>query len=154
MKARPTKQLLLTVLALGATALVTQPVTRAHGDVSLAFNGVPAAPTVTFSSAPSWELIPGTGVAQVLDSQRPSYDLFRYGSRYYVYNNGYWYRASQLNRPFVLTDERYVPMAFASVPVNQWRSYPTGWTNPKNPHYSGRHDNGKHMGQKHGKMKH
>jgi hypothetical protein len=147
MKARSTTRFLLTALVLGVTALVTEPDSAAGGDGSRAWNRVPTAPAVTFRSTPGWEMIPGTGVAWVREHERPDYDLFRYGSRYYIYNDGYWYRAARLNRPFVVIDERNVPIAIADVPHDQWRSYPPGWMNPKNPHYSGKHDNRKRTGQ-------
>ena len=97
-----------------------------------------------------WETISGTRVSWVREQDRPNYDLFRYGSRYYIYNEGYWYRSDRLNQRFTVVDERYVPMAFSTVPNNRWRSYPPGWMNPKNPHYSGRHDNGHDKGHDEG----
>jgi hypothetical protein len=144
MKSRQTRQLLLMALVLGATALATETTPAAATEVIVTRHLGTAPPRVMFSTAPRWELIPGTGVALVIADQRPSYDLFRYGSRYYAYDNGYWYRSSRLDRRFVAIEERYVPIQIAGVPNERWRSYPAGWMNPKNPHYAGRHDNGNH----------
>ena len=138
MKVPSTTRFLLTVLVLGAA-------TVAAGSAFAA----PAAPVVIFRTAPRWDVIPGTLVARVRDNERPDYDLFRYGSRYYAYDNGYWYRSARLDRPFVVINERSVPIAIAAVPHDQWRSYPPGWMNPKNPHYSARHDNRNSGGKSH-----
>ncbi|MEO5618785.1 MAG: hypothetical protein ABIS67_13540 [Candidatus Eisenbacteria bacterium] len=151
MRARTTTQYLLAVFAFGATVLVSDPFSIAAATESRAWNRVPAAPTVAFSITPRWEVIPGTRVSWVRQQERPNYDLFRYGSRYYIYNDGYWYRSDRLNRRFTVIDERYIPIAFADVPTRHWRSYPPGWKNPKNPHYSGRHDNSDYEKHDHGK---
>lgn len=142
MKARVKTQILLMALVLGAIALATEPASAKKA---------PAPPAITFYSTPRWETIPGTSVAWVGENQRPSYDLFRLGSNYYIYNNGYWYRSAQLDRKYVVIDDRKVPAAFAQIPNDRWRSYPPGWMNPKNPHYSGKHDNGSPKGHDSGK---
>lgn len=143
MKVRSTMQFLVMVLVLGATALVFEPVLPVGGHDSQAGTRAPAPPLITFSSSPHWVTIPGTRVVRLSDSERPDYDVFRYGSRYYLYNDGSWYRSRQPNQRFVVISERNVPLAFSAVPSDHWRSYPPGWRNPKNPHYSGRHDNRK-----------
>lgn len=142
MNHRKSTPLLLSVLLMGATALLALPISASGGTVTMRMSGAPAPPAVVFSATPRWVAIPGTRVERVRESERPSYDLFRYGSRYYVYNDGYWYRSDRLNRGFVAIEERSVPLVFANVSSEQWRSYPPGWSNPKNPHFNGRHDNG------------
>ena len=138
MTSRSSMKLPFPVFALAVIALLAVPITIAAANDSR----IPLAPRVNFVSTPVWETIPGTSVFSVRDQERPSYDMFRYGSMYYIYNDGYWYRSSGLNRKFAFIDERHVPMAFAGIPNDHWRTYPVGWTNPKNPHFSGRHDNG------------
>ena len=140
---------LLPALVLGLMAFAAVP---AHAGevvrvrtVSLA----PAAPRITFTTSPHWVTVPGTTVYRVRDDERPSYDMLRYGSRYYVYDQGYWYRSSRWNGPFVTIEERYVPTVFYDVPRTHWRNYPPGWANRKNPHSTGRHDNGRHKGGNH-----
>ncbi len=150
MKSRSTTQLLITVLVLSAAAFTAQGA-QASGDV-VVITRAPMAPVVVFRSPSMWETVPGTRVMWVRDADRPAYDMFRYGSRYYIYNDGYWYSSRQQNGRYMVIDDRRVPLAIARVPDHQWRSYPKGWMNPKNPHYSGRHDNGMKMG-KHGKGK-
>jgi hypothetical protein len=86
------------------------------------------APTVSFSTAPHWTAIPGTGIYQVRASERPKYDLFRYGANYYVYQNGGWYKASRTNGPYASITVDAVPPTFRSVRQNYWVTYPTGWT--------------------------
>jgi hypothetical protein len=138
MKARSTTRFLITALVLGATALATEPVPAAGGDDSRTWAQTLAAPVVTFREAPRWEMIPGTRVAWVRGEERPDYDLFRYGSGYYIHKNGHWYRSNRLNRPFLVINERSVPVAIAAVPRDRWRNYPPGWMNPRKPNSSGR----------------
>jgi hypothetical protein len=144
MRACTTTKLLIAVLALGAAAtMMGGPTATANAGESRTWNRVPQPPAVTFRRAPIWEVIPGTRVSWIRERDRPNYDLFRSGSSYYLYNDGYWYRSNRLDRRFTVIQERYVPMAFSGIPDNHWRNYPPGWRNPRNPHYSGRHDNGR-----------
>ena len=53
--------------------------------------------------------------------------MFRYGSNYYVYDNGYWYRANRWNGPFVAITFNAVPGDFRTVPRREWRTYPSEW---------------------------
>lgn len=150
MRTRSTTHLVLPSLLLGLFALIAVP-THATDlvrvrTVSLA----PAPPRVLFSTNPHWVAVPGTRVYRVRDDDRPSYDMMRYGSRYYIYDQGYWYRSTRWNGPFVTIQERSVPTVFYDVPSDHWRRYPPGWSNPKNPHSTGRHDNGKSKGKGHG----
>ena len=143
MRTRRTAQLLLTVLVLGVTALASRRVASAAEAVRWPRQPAPPLPTVTFGTTTRWEPISGTRVYRVTETSRPSYDLFRFGSKYYAFNDGYWYRSSSPSRGYIVIEDRYVPVALAGVPHDQWRSYPPGWMNPKNPHFNGRHDNGK-----------
>ena len=38
--------------------------------------------------------------------------MFRYGSSYYIYNNGWWYKSHHWSGPYVAINDDYVPMAF------------------------------------------
>ncbi|MEO5987364.1 MAG: hypothetical protein ABIU54_05495 [Candidatus Eisenbacteria bacterium] len=147
MNARSSTRLLFTSLMLGAAAFTAGPASAS--DVVIR---TPAAPVVVVRDASMWETIPGTRVAWVRDADRPAYDLFRYGTRYYVYNDGNWYTSRTQDGRYVVINDRRVPLAIARVPDTQWRNYPPGWKNPKNPHYNGRHDNGRDIGKR-GKSK-
>jgi YXWGXW repeat-containing protein len=111
------------LLALGLVGVLWLP---ALADTRVVVSAPPP-PTVTFSTTPTWELVPGTRVYLVNDAERPDYDLFRYGSSYYIYDNGYWYRASSWNGPFVAVNNASVPVVFSGVPRTEWRSYPDTW---------------------------
>lgn len=142
MTIRSTAQSLITILLLTATGSA-EPASATEVRV---VSRAPAAPIVVYRRASLWETIPGTRVAWVRDADRPAYDLFRYGSRYYIYNDGYWYSSRRQNGRYVVIDDRRVPIAIAGVPDHHWRTYPQGWKNPKHPHYYGKHDKGKHKG--------
>ena len=99
--------------------------------------------TANIKNAPHWESVPGTKVYWVRADERPAFDLFRFGTRFYLFDQGQWYRSNRHDRDYVVIQERYVPLTISRVPSQHWRSYPKGWMNPKNPHYNGRHDNGR-----------
>jgi len=84
---------------------------------------------VTFDTAPRWSNIGGTRVEAVYGSNRPSYDLFRYGGSYYAYSNNHWYSSSRESGEFSMMDDRSVPTELSSVPRENWRNYPAAWDN-------------------------
>lgn len=90
-------------------------------------SGVPAAPRVAFRYNPTWVLVPGTSVRMIREDQRPAYDMFDYGSTYYIYENGYWYVSDTWNGPFQAMNEDDVPIALQRVPQAEWRDYPSRW---------------------------
>ena len=114
--------LLLPLLALCLTLAVSA---QAATSASLQIN---------FGSAPHWTGIRGTHVSEMRDSERPGYDMFRYGGMYYAYNDEHWYRCRTQRGNYVLIEERYVPREFSRVPRGHWKRYPAAWGD--------RHDNG------------
>lgn len=114
-------------MGLALTALVAAS-SRADDPTIQGRVSIPAAPTVAFSTAPIWEIVPGTHVSVIRADQRPTYDMFSYDNSYYVYNNGYWYRSAQLNGPYVALDVNTVPVEFRTVPRERWISYPADWS--------------------------
>src|SRR5437867_1622871 len=87
----------------------------------------PSPPQVYFRSSPHWIVVPGTRVSVIRRDERPAYDMFGYGSYYYIYSNGYWYRSNRWDGAFQPIDDRDVPAAFYDVPRSEWMSYPPGW---------------------------
>ena len=87
-------------------------------------------PTVSFDSAPHWQTVPGSSrVYYVQKSMRPaSYDLFRFDSRFYTYQNNNWYSSTSVNGPYTLLAPDAVPSAFRTVKQTYWVNYPKGWT--------------------------
>jgi len=134
--------LLLAMLVLGTATFTLQRASASDGG-TVVVTQAPRAPVVVFRSPSLWQTLPGTRVAMVRAGERPSYDLFRYGSRYYLYNADHWYSSPKQDGRYVMISDQRVPIAISRVPTQQWRSYPKGWMNPKNPHFNGRHDNGK-----------
>jgi len=88
---------------------------------------VPPPPSVVFVNPPAYVWVPGTSVAVVENSP---YDLFQYGSTYYMTSGGYWYRAPRYGGPYAAVDVRTVPRAILTVPGEHW----------KHPPYAGRSD--------------
>lgn len=129
-------------LALALAPLTASPAAATGMGQILSGKQAPPPPRIVFKSAPHWEAVPGTNVYCVREAERPAYDLFRAGSLFYLFDQGHWYRSNRQERGYTVINERYVPVSISRVPSHHWRSYPQGWLNPKNPHYSGRHDNG------------
>src|SRR3954447_9070321 len=94
MNTRLTKALLpaLTALTLAAGAA-----TLAHADTSVNFR-------VDLGGSPHWRRVNGTRVYEV-SGARPDYDVFRYGNRYYAYNDNRWYMSRHPRGNFVVVDD-------------------------------------------------
>lgn len=88
--------------------------------------------SVSFGSSPRWTGISGTRVDEVYGSQRPGYDVFRYGGSYYAYDNDQWYRSSRESGEFTMITDRDVPNDFRSIPRDHWRNYPQRWQDEDN----------------------
>lgn len=95
-------------------------------------NGAPLPPRIEFRVRPQWTAVPGTNVMMIRRDQRPAYDMFGYGSRYYVFDNGNWYQSDSWSGPFSWLDERSLPTTIRQVPENEWLSYPSGWRTNNN----------------------
>lgn len=93
----------------------------ARAEVNVYLGSAPPPPAIVFSSPPSMVLVPGTRVYVVRAGDRPAYDYYRYGSTYYIYNDGYWYRSTAYNGPYRVIETRYVPRQIVTV-----RSHPHG----------------------------
>lgn len=85
-------------------------------------------PRIAFRSEPRMRMVPGTRVYAINRAYtNTDYDMFRYGDTYYLYSDGNWFAARSWRGPFVAVDDREVPVAFQSVPREEWRSYPSDW---------------------------
>ena len=98
-----------------------------RSDYNRTSGGGDATLQVTFGSRPRWGSVSGTRVMEVRSRQRPDYDVFRYGSSYYAYNNDRWYMSNRWDGTYSYVDERSVPRELRRVPRNHWRHYPQGW---------------------------
>lgn len=103
-------------------ALVSTPV-MAHAHSSVGINVVignaPPPPVVVFREEPRLVVVPNSTVYVV--DEPADYDVFRYGVFWYVFDDGYWYRARTYRGPFRVVNTRYVPTAISNVPSKWWR---------------------------------
>lgn len=87
--------------------------------VSINIGNAPPPPVVVFRREPRVVVVPGSTVYMVSDDS--DYDVFRYGVYWYVFNDGYWYRARAHRGPYAVVSARYVPAAIVNVPPKYWR---------------------------------
>jgi hypothetical protein len=85
----------------------------------------PPPPRVVLAGDPHLVVVEGSGVF-VVDNAPSDYDMFRYGSYWYVCYDGYWYRARSYNGTYTVVDVRSVPRRVVSVPERHWRHHPHG----------------------------
>jgi hypothetical protein len=95
-------------------------------DVRISIGNAPPAPHLVFRSQPRLRLIPGQRIYVVDDPGVGDNDCFRYGGYYWVFRDGYWYRAPSWRSRFVVVDPRYVPTVFYHVPPAHWKHAPNG----------------------------
>jgi hypothetical protein len=93
--------------------------------VQLNIGNAPPPPVVVYREAPPVVIVPRSGVYVVRDD-RCNYDFFRYGVYWFIWNDGYWYRARSYRGPFQVIEARYVPTAIWNVPSRHWRHHPHG----------------------------
>jgi hypothetical protein len=93
--------------------------------VQLGISSAPPPPTFVFQEEPRVVVVPRSTV-YVVDDNRVDFDCFRYGVYWYIYNDGYWYRARSHRGPFRAIEVRYVPSAVVGVPPRHWKRHPNG----------------------------
>ena len=110
-----------------AVGLATPAFAGTSGSVSVQLNirNAPPAPAVAYREEPRVVVVPGSTV-YVVDDDRCDYDFFRYGVYWYIWNDGYWYRARNYRGPFAVIEARYVPAKVWNVPAKKWKHHPHG----------------------------
>ena len=93
--------------------------------VNISIGNAPPPPVVVVREEPHVVLVPNSSV-YVCNDRRVGYDSFRYGVFWYVYNDGYWYRARRWGGPYRAIEVRSVPRAVMVVPARHWRHHPHG----------------------------
>ncbi len=88
---------------------------------SVTIGNAPPPPVVVFRQEPRVVVVPGSTVYVLHEDDDCDYDVFRYGVYWYIFNDGYWYRARTHRGPFAAVSARYVPAAIANVPPRYWR---------------------------------
>ena len=107
---------------------------RADIDVRINIGNAPPAPRLIFQARPNERFYPGEGVYIVDDPRAGDYDCFRYGGYYWMFRDGYWYRAPNWRTRFVVINPRYVPAVFYRMPPTRWKHHPSG-----PPNFTGNH---------------
>jgi hypothetical protein len=124
MNIRSARHLLLTLVVAGATlasAASAQPWQEKRA------TGTSSTLRVDFGRSLHWTSIPGTRVEELPMSERPRYDVFRYGGSYYAFDNDRWYMSARERGDFQEIDDRNVPDEFTAISREHWRNYPTRW---------------------------
>jgi hypothetical protein len=96
---------ILLALVLGMPAAAATSVS-----VAVTVGHAPPPPAIVFRGEPRLTIMPQTDLGYF---EGPcDYDYFHYGSFFYIYNGGYWYRSPRYRGPFVVIRESYVPTIF------------------------------------------
>ena len=82
--------------------------------------------------APQWRPIPQVPGVYYVPEQ--GHDLFRYGNRFYVYQEGRWHRGNRLNGPWTLIQQP--PQVFTTIGPTYFKS-PPGWAKGKKTGWRG-----------------
>ena len=124
---RSTKLRMLPLLAL-TVGLAVVASAQAQDYRAPATGGTSATLQINFGSTPHWSSVRGTRVQEIRQGERADYDVFRYGGRYYAYNNDRWYMSRRPRGQFMYIDDRSVPSELSRVPRDHWRNYPSAWS--------------------------
>jgi hypothetical protein len=106
------------------------------------------APAVYFRRAPTTYVIPNSRVYYV---QGADYDMFRYGSLWYINDGGYWYSSRNYRGPFVEVRFESVPRMILQVPGRYHRQPRGYWGDNGNWRNDGRSNRDDHRGQGNGR---
>jgi hypothetical protein len=90
---------------------------------SVDISNAPPPPAVVFERDPDLVFLPGNSVYMVRNSD---YDMFRYGSSWYLSYGGYWYRAPSYRGPYSVVRVQRVPSPVLRVPPERWKHHPHG----------------------------
>ena len=135
------------LFSLALAALLAAPAlaeTRIQVNIGLA----PPPPVVVFREPPPMAFVPEARVYYV-DREDLPYDCFRFGVYFYIYNDGWWYRASRYGGPYRVIEERRVPQAIMMVPTRHWKHHPHGMPPGQAKKYYG-DERGRGRGQSNG----
>ncbi len=146
------KKIILAVLGLLTLAFAVPAFARSNVGFSIFISNAPPPPVVVYREQPRFTFIPEERV-YVVDDDDCDYDYFRYGTFFYIYENGYWYRSSSYRGPFAAIRADYVPRPIFYVSDSQkyhWRHHPR-WMPPGQAKKEWREDHGWKHGHGHGR---
>ena len=99
-----TKIVLATAIA---GMLCINPLPEAHAEIAVQIRvGDPRGPSFVIESWPNFIYLPEQGFSV---AEHGPYDIIFYRNFYYVYHNGYWYRARQNRGPWIIVKENHLP---------------------------------------------
>jgi hypothetical protein len=133
-----------TTAALLAAFVLPAGTARAGVAVRIDIGNAPHSSRVFFRSRPRERFYAGERVYVIEDAG--DYDCFRYGGWYWVFEDGYWYRARTWRGRFFVVDPVYVPDFFYRMPPSRWRHRPDGPPQHMRPMRDGLHDRGRMPG--------
>lgn len=110
------------LLALACASCAPASTGGAYYGYSMALSSAPP-PRVYFVDEPVLVMVPGTSVYVV---ENTPYDMFRYGSYWYLSTGPTWYRARTPSGPYVAVELRSVPKSVLTVPAKHWKRHPHG----------------------------
>jgi hypothetical protein len=116
-------------MALAVAIACAAPGIARAADVHVHLGAAPPAPVIAFDSEPSLLLVPRTRV-YTLRERADDYSLFRYGGRWYLFDDGWWYRSSDYDGPYRAVAASAVPGVVMRVPrtywTDHWSAHPHG----------------------------
>ena len=144
------KKSVLAVFGLIYLAIAMPAFARSHVGVSIYISNAPPPPVVVYRDEPRFAFIPERRV-YVVDDDDCDYDYFRYGSFFYIYDDGYWYRSRRYRGPFAAIRANYVPrpIFYVSDDEYRWRQHPR-WMPPGQAKKAWREDRDWKHGHRHG----
>jgi hypothetical protein len=115
------------ILALAILAVAFAHPAHSATDVSVRINlgNAPPPPVFVVQHPPRTVWLPESRVYVVHDADFDE-DCFQVGAFWYVFNDGYWYRARSWRGPFTVIAVHEVPHSITVVPARHWRHYPYG----------------------------
>jgi hypothetical protein len=90
---------------------------------------------------PHWSQVETLPVDELPLSERPDYDVFRYGGRFYAYDGDRWYVSDRESGTYSEMDQDRIPDVFSTIPREHWRYYPTAYDNDYNNNYNYNNNN-------------
>jgi WXXGXW repeat (2 copies) len=94
--------------------------------------------------------LPGPPPPAVYTAPNLPYNYFVYQNRYYLYREGYWFRARHYNGPWTVISIAQVPRPVLAVPVEQYRERPAHWKKHGPPPWAHEREQERHGHQEHG----
>jgi hypothetical protein len=129
--------------------LALAPAARADNPHDRGPDGASVSIQISFGTAPHWVAVRGTHVKEIREGERPDYDMFCTGGKYYVYQNDHWYMSRHSKGRFMAVDDRNVPRELSRVPREHWHKYPPGWEKQDERGHERGHGKDKHGDQGH-----